>query len=66
MDSPWLMTAVKCIGLTLMLLNIAIHGTVALFIGGPFGLGVYLVGVLGLWTAGWLTLRRGYEEKAGE
>jgi hypothetical protein len=64
MDSPWLVTAFKVIATLLMLLNLTFHGTVALFIGGPFGLALYLVGFVTLWTAGWLVLRRRREAAA--
>ncbi len=58
MESPWLITAFKVIATVLMLLNLTFHGTVALFVGGPLGLAIFLVGFVGMWTAAWVVLRR--------
>lgn len=56
-------TAFKIVAVLLLLLNVTMHGLVALFIGGPFGLVVYLVGFVCVWTAGFFTLRRWHAER---
>ncbi|MFN7144651.1 MAG: hypothetical protein ACK4YP_12815 [Myxococcota bacterium] len=50
--------AFKIVAVTLIAINVIWHGIVALFIGGPFGLGVFLLGVVSLWVWSWVTIRR--------
>lgn len=69
MDSrsrPLLMALFKIVAFVLLALNVTIHGTVALFIGGPFGLGVFLLGVVAFWVWAPATLRRWHEASAEE
>ena len=58
MDRPWQMAFFKLIAFALLLVNVTMHGTVALFVGGPLGLVLYLVGFTLLWAGGWFALRR--------
>lgn len=48
----------KLVALTVIAINVVWHGLVALFIGGPFGLGVFLLGVAAVWGWSWVTMRR--------
>jgi hypothetical protein len=61
-----LTTLFKIVAGLLLLLNVAMHGTVALFIGGPFGLVLYLVGFVCVWGTGFYTLRRLHAARAKE
>lgn len=58
MESPWLMPMVKIVAIALMIVNVTMHGIVALFVGGPLGLVLYLIGFVALWATGWFALRR--------
>ena len=58
MESPRLLIVAKILGVLVLLANLAFHGLAALFIGGPFGLALYLVVFVGFWTTGWFALRR--------
>lgn len=62
MVSPWMGPAVKVVAALLMIANVTMHGIVALFIGGPLGLGLYLVAFVTFWTGAWVMLRRSHQE----
>lgn len=48
----------KLVAITLVVVNVLWHGLVALFVGGPFGLVLFLTGVISMWTWSWFTMRR--------
>jgi hypothetical protein len=50
--------AFKIVAITLIAINVIWHGLVALFVGGPLGLGVFLFGVVSVWVWSWVTIRR--------
>ncbi|MDP2316523.1 MAG: hypothetical protein Q8P41_26760 [Pseudomonadota bacterium] len=63
---PLLIALFKIVAFMLLALNVTIHGTVALFIGGPFGLGVFLLAVVAFWVWASVTLRRWHKAGADE
>ncbi|MDP2306205.1 MAG: hypothetical protein Q8P18_09285 [Pseudomonadota bacterium] len=54
----------KVVGGTLMAINVIWHGIVALFVGGPVGLGVFLFAVVAVWMWAWVMMRRLHEASA--
>lgn len=64
--STALFTVFKVLAVTLVVVNVIWHGLVALFIGGPFGFGVFMVGVAAVWGWSWSTMRRLNQASADE
>lgn len=58
--------AFKLIAIALIAVNVIWHGLVALFIGGPVGLGVFLLAVASIWVGGWVMMRRVRDASAEE
>ena len=56
----------KIIAVTLIAINVIWHGTVALFLGGPLGLVVFLLAVVAVWVWSWVTMRRLHKASADE
>jgi hypothetical protein len=56
----------KIVAGTLLAINVIWHGLVALFIGGPVGLGGYLLAVVAFWMWASATMRRLHEASADE
>lgn len=52
----------KVVAFTLIAMNVTWHGLVALFVGGPLGLGLFLLAVISVWVWSWITLRRWHED----
>lgn len=48
----------KVVAVSLVVANVLWHGLVALFMGGPAGLALFLTGVVSVWTWSWFTMRR--------
>src|SRR5688572_22098104 len=48
----------KIVAVTLIAINVIWHGIVAMFLGGPVGLGAFLLAVVAVWTWSWVTMRR--------
>jgi hypothetical protein len=60
------MALFKIVAVALVAINVIWHGIVALFLGGPPGFGVFLVGVFALWGWAWVTVRRSHAASAEE
>ncbi|MFZ5476770.1 MAG: hypothetical protein ACOZNI_08350 [Myxococcota bacterium] len=52
----------KVVAFALIAMNVTWHGLVALFVGGPLGLGLFLLAVVSVWVWSWLTLRRWHRD----
>ena len=54
---------VKVFAFIFLAINVTWHGLAALFIGGPAGLGGYLLLAGTLWVVVWVTMRRWHSEE---